>query len=293
MTYTFVQGTGQCLSLSEVDRQIAHWFWYFSAFNSFVGGIVGSTLASQFLNIIHEGPGEVIFIIGNFVPSSSSFFLNYIMFRTLVSIPMRLLIPHPQLRFYIFRRWIFRSSSIPLTPRDKAFLYAPTSPRYGFEIGLQCGIFLIALAFSVISPIITVACCVYFAFAWVFWRYSVLYVYVRKYESGGLMWPFVFQRILVMLVVMAVFTSCVFVVKGAFIQATLLLILVPTWVSRFSHYSWHRFQKGIDAMPLQSAQEQVPARVDPRVYIPPPLIAKATGWYPEWTKVWAGWGLPP
>lgn len=27
----------------------------------------------------------------------------------------------------------------------------------------------------------------FFTLAWVFWRYSLLYVYVRKYESGGLM----------------------------------------------------------------------------------------------------------
>ena len=34
-----------------------------------------------------------------------------------------------------------------------------------------------------------------------------------RYESGGLLWPFLFSRILFILNVMAVFTACVMVVK--------------------------------------------------------------------------------
>lgn len=34
------------------------------------------------------------------------------------------------------------------------------------------------------------------------------------------------------------------------------------------------------------------ATVDPRLYLAPPLQHKGLGWYPEWAKVWEGWGLP-
>jgi len=30
----------------------------------------------------------------------------------------------------------------------------------------------------------------------VLWRHAVLYIYVRKYESGGMMWPFIFKTML-------------------------------------------------------------------------------------------------
>ena len=53
-----------------------------------------------------------------------------------------------------------------------------------------------------------------------------------------------------------------------------------------------RFEKGIKAMPLQSTASAPPARLDPRVYIPPPLCKKAAGWNPEWAKPCSGWGLP-
>lgn len=41
------QAIGQSFSLSDVDRSIARWIWRFQAFNVLLGGIIGSTLASQ------------------------------------------------------------------------------------------------------------------------------------------------------------------------------------------------------------------------------------------------------
>ena len=51
-----------------------------------------------------------------------------------------------------------------------------------------------------------------------FWRYNLLYVYIRKYESGGLMWPFVYMRIIITLAIGFFFTGCVFISKEAYAQ---------------------------------------------------------------------------
>lgn len=45
----------------------------------------------------------------------------------------RLLIPHVGVRLFLARRYL-RCLWL-LTERDKALLYAPVSPRYGFEVG--------------------------------------------------------------------------------------------------------------------------------------------------------------
>lgn len=47
----------------------------------------------QIQNILANGPWQVIVIIGSYLPSSSAYFLNYLMIRILVSIPMRLVQP--------------------------------------------------------------------------------------------------------------------------------------------------------------------------------------------------------
>lgn len=59
--------------------------------------------------------------------------------------------------------------------------------------------FLIGLSFSVVAPLLVPFSVAWFMFAWVAWRHNLTYVYQRKYESGGLMWPFVFNRICVCL----------------------------------------------------------------------------------------------
>ena len=100
---------------------------------------------------------------------------------------MRMLVPHPAVRFYIFRRWL-RCSKAPLTLRDKAFLYQPTSIRYAFEVGVLSSTFIIGLSFAILSPIVSLGCGLCFMIGWVLWRYSMLYIFIRKYESGGMLW---------------------------------------------------------------------------------------------------------
>ena len=46
-THALLQAGGRCVSLSQVDRAISQWIWFFAAFNSFLGGVVGSTVVSQ------------------------------------------------------------------------------------------------------------------------------------------------------------------------------------------------------------------------------------------------------
>ncbi len=40
------QASGRCLSLSLLDTEIASWVFIFSAFNVFVGGVLGAAVAS-------------------------------------------------------------------------------------------------------------------------------------------------------------------------------------------------------------------------------------------------------
>ena len=60
--------------------------------------------------------------------------------------------------------------------------------RYAFEVGGLCSTFLIGLSFAVVSPIVTLGALCCFCMGWVLWRYSVLYIFIRKYESGGMLW---------------------------------------------------------------------------------------------------------
>lgn len=47
-------------------------------------------------------------------------------------------------------------------------------------------------------------------------------------------------------------------------------------------------------MPLDVANRapRVKTGVPALAYIPPPLQTNSWGWYPEWQKIWEGWGMP-
>ena len=64
-------------------------------------------------------------------------------------------------------------------------------------------------------------------------RPQALYVYQRQYESGGQMWPLVAHRAVSCCWVMVLFTSAVFVLKGAYTQAALLCVTLPIYLLRF------------------------------------------------------------
>lgn len=50
----------------------------------------------------------------------------------------------------------------------------PPVPQYGMLLI----VFLVALAFSVVSPVLLALAVLFFCLSWLFWRYSLLYVYV-------------------------------------------------------------------------------------------------------------------
>ena len=54
--------------------------------------------------------------------------------------------------------------------------------------------------------------------------------------------PFLFNRILVMLIVMAWFTSATMLAKGAYYQGCVLIVVVPVYVIYFYLYSQERWE---------------------------------------------------
>ncbi|PNH02545.1 hypothetical protein TSOC_011463 [Tetrabaena socialis] len=129
------QVSRQAHSLSQADRCIAKYMFYFAVFNVFLGGVVGSAIIQGINSAITKGPSEIFNLAGQYLPTSSNFFINYTMFRALVAVPLRLLWPHIGVRMYLLRRYL-RCSCV-VTSRERAFLNAPVSPRYGFEVGMS------------------------------------------------------------------------------------------------------------------------------------------------------------
>lgn len=63
--------------------------------------------------------------------------------------------------------------------------------------GVSMLIILIAMVYSTASPLVSIVTCIYFLTSFIVWRYHLLFMYIRAYESGGQMWPVLFSKMVV------------------------------------------------------------------------------------------------
>ena len=97
--------------------------------------------------------------------------------------------------------------AVPKSDLQEVEALSPHSIRYGREIGAILLIYLEAMAYAATSPIILPFTLIYFGAAWVHWRYNILYVSERCYESGGRAWDMTFKCMLWILFIFELFTG--------------------------------------------------------------------------------------
>ena len=98
-------------------------------------------------------------------------------------------------------------TAVPKSDLQVVEALSPHSIRYGREIGAILLIYLEAMAYAATSPIILPFTLIYFAAAWIHWRYNILYVSERCYESGGRAWDMTFKCMLWILFIFELFTG--------------------------------------------------------------------------------------
>ena len=78
---------------------------------------------------------------------------------------------------------------------DYAELNAPPTVNLGVVYPQAIIIFTIGLTYSVIMPLTLIFTTIYFGMSYLVYKYKLLNVYVRSYESRGQAWPITFSRI--------------------------------------------------------------------------------------------------
>ncbi|KAF9009177.1 DUF221-domain-containing protein [Hymenopellis radicata] len=157
-----------------------------------------------------------------------NFFLSYVILQGLGIMPLQLLnlgiiVPRLVMRLFVTR-----------TPRDFAELNAPPMINYGVVYPQAILIFTITILYSVVQPLIVIFGAVYFGVAYVVYKYKLLFVFYKPYESQGQAWPLTFVRLIWGVVIFLVFMTGFFVLSKSFVLSSLLMpLLVGTVV-----WSW-------------------------------------------------------
>ncbi|KAG5645965.1 hypothetical protein DXG03_004757 [Asterophora parasitica] len=157
------------------------------------------------------------------------FFLSYVILQGLGIMPLQLLNLGVIIPRFFYRMFLTR------TPRDYAELNAPPMINYGVVYPQAILMFVITLLYSVTQPLIVLFGAFYFGMGYVVYKYKLLFVFYKPYESQGQAWPITFVRLIWGVVIFLVFMIGIFTLRKSYIISSLLVpLLVGTVV-----WSWY------------------------------------------------------
>ncbi|KAK2460006.1 hypothetical protein APHAL10511_008012 [Amanita phalloides] len=148
------------------------------------------------------------------------FFLSYVILQGLGITPLQLLnlgivIPRAFMRIFVTR-----------TPRDFAELNAPPMINYGVVYPQAILMFVITLLYSVVQPLIVVFGAIYFGINYIVYKYKLLFVFYKPYESQGQAWPITFMRCIWGVIIYLLFMIGIFTLRQSYILSSLLAPLL-------------------------------------------------------------------
>ncbi|CAO3679118.1 unnamed protein product [Rhizopus stolonifer] len=199
--------------------------FFFLFFNVLLFITVASTLFKSQKDIF-EDPTKIANIFASKLPEVAPFYMNYIVLQGIMLCPIQLLQIGPILVQQFYCLFLCK------TPRDFAEVYAPRMYNFGWGYPIPVFIFVVVLVYSIISPLILVFGVIYFAMSYLVCKYQLTYVFFHSYEVAGRMWPMVFSRIMIGLIMFELTSAGLFTLNKAFTMAGLcvpLLILTVAY----------------------------------------------------------------
>ncbi|KAF6743962.1 hypothetical protein DFP72DRAFT_931006, partial [Ephemerocybe angulata] len=157
------------------------------------------------------------------------FFLSYVILQGLGIMPLQLL----NLGVIIPRA--FSLMFFTRTPRDFAELNAPPMINYGVVYPQAILMFVITLLYSVWHPPIVIFGAIYFGVGYVVYKYKLLFVFYKPYESQGQAWPITFIRLIWGVIIFLLFMIGIFGLRKYYILSSLLVPLLVGTVL----WSWY------------------------------------------------------
>ncbi|KAF9173666.1 hypothetical protein BGX20_002502 [Mortierella sp. AD010] len=229
-------------SHSEIAQSLYHKYFGFILFNIVLVFTVVGTLA-QAANKVYHNIGELTLLLAVSLPRVAPFFVNYTILRGIGMFPLQLLQIADLFRL-IIQRYTAK------TPRDYAEARAPPELPYGVVYANTTLIFVIILIYSCMKPMILIFGVIYFALAYLVFKYQLLYVYFHPYESGGQMWPMVYSRMTLGLLIFQLTMLGFFMLNHAYIFGILLAPL-PVGTFYFWHWTTYTYKSTAKFMPLE------------------------------------------
>ncbi|GAA5802516.1 hypothetical protein HPULCUR_007982 [Helicostylum pulchrum] len=210
---------------------------------------VASTLFKSKSDIF-EDPTKIANIFASKLPEVAPFYINYAVLQGMMLCPIQLLQIGPILVQHFYKTFLCK------TPRDYAEVLAPRMYNYGWGYPVPVFMFVVILVYSTISPLILVFGVIYFAMSYLVLKYQLLYVYFHSYEVAGRMWPMVFSRIIIGLIIFELTSAGLFTLNKSYPLAALCMPLILLTIA-YKVVMDKAYQKSTQFLPLQLLSEKL------------------------------------
>ncbi|KAJ3239020.1 hypothetical protein HDU78_003085 [Chytriomyces hyalinus] len=239
--FEFIIGLQGLESRSKIEtRTLAHYF-FFLIFNVLLVFTLSKAVLN-YINLVVANPYAVFQILAGTLPTGATFFINYITID-IVFFALELLRPV----ILIWNAFLKLSNK---TPRQLHEMNLMTSYlNFGILYPIHILIFIIALVYSVVAPIILLPATIYFGLGYLVYRNQLLFVYVKEWEAYGRHWTMAFSRIIIGLIIFQITMAGMFLIKGANYCSIVPVLLIPTTVIFHAH-CMETFQKRTRIIPL-------------------------------------------
>jgi hypothetical protein len=225
----------------------------------FLGGTVARSIVSLLMALSSlqwdVSLADVLALLGTSVPASAPLFITYLSVRAFAGLPLEL----SRLSAMLASAW--------RAALQKPNVWAPGPLSYGTQVPNALLVALLGLVYAPIAPVLLPFAALFFLIGAAVWRYQVLFVYTRVYESNGAWWPHMANRILASLAVGHATLAGVLALKlsGAVphgaerwsitVLAGPALLPLPITVAVFARHYRRRFGAVFRRIPLSCAAE--------------------------------------
>lgn len=221
------------VELSVISKNF--FFIFFNTFFVFATSSTGFEFWSTMRKFIRD-TSQIPAVIAAGVENLSTFYTSFIILQGIGLMPFRILEAGTIFLYPIYR--FFAS-----TPRDYAELENPPIFQYGFYLPTALLVFNLCLIYSVVNwgCAALVAGTIYFALGYSTFKYMVLYAMDQPQHATGGAWRIICYRMLTGVVVFEIFMIAKIATLAAFVQAIVILPLVPLTIW-YSYYFKRRFE---------------------------------------------------
>ena len=182
---------------SEIQNAIMTRYFYYQLVNIYVTvGFGVDDIITQIIKIFNE-PHVLIEILGASVPSMSLYFTSLVIVKIFIAVPLEMLRPYQLSTILFMSNFMDKRKCTRRDLRTGAFYSWPM--LYGWVYPQLMMVLVIQVTYACISPFLMPLCALFFGFAYMMYKYQLLYVYINQDQSGGFMWYAVFNRSLIAL----------------------------------------------------------------------------------------------